>query len=124
MVVAACAVDGDAHGGSERLRDHVIEIKGTCGSAQHVGSRFHLTDEVPRASGEEAECNEVWLWQKIACDLFAKELVVRFVGVEGVDDGVAVSPGIGAELVTFEAVRIGVVDDVEPVASLAFAEVR
>ena len=61
MIVAAGAVDGDAHGGRECLRDHVIEIKGAGSTAQHVGPCFLLPNEVPRACGEEAERGDGWL---------------------------------------------------------------
>ena len=53
--------------------------------------------------------------QDVAGDLLADELVVRLVGVEGVDDVVAVAPGLGHGEVGRLAGRVGVADHVEPV---------
>jgi hypothetical protein len=52
----------------------------------------------------------------VAGDLFADELVVRLVLIETADDVVAIAPGVGALEVVRVAARVGVADDVEPVA--------
>ena len=62
--------------------------------------------------------------EHVTGDLFAEKLVVGLVGVERGDDVIAVVPGVGAKLVALEAVGIGVVRDVEPVARPALAVVR
>ena len=62
--------------------------------------------------------------QLVAGDLFLDEAVVGLVGVEGLDDVVAIAPGVGARLVGLEAVGLGVAGEVEPVAAPALAVVR
>lgn len=61
--------------------------------------------------------------EEVARELFAEELVDWLVGVEGVDDVVAVTPGVAVGDVFVESVGIGVADHVEPVSSPAFAVV-
>ena len=60
--------------------------------------------------------------QQVAGDLLADELVVRLVGVERVDDVVAVPPGVRVGDVPRRAGRLGVAGDVEPVPAPALAE--
>ena len=64
------------------------------------------------------------LRQQVAGDVFDHELVEGQVGVEGADDVVAVAPGVGDVEVELVAVRLGVADQVEPVAAPALAVVR
>ena len=61
------------------------------------------------------------LGQDVAGDLLAEELVVRLVGVEGIDDVVAVAPRHGHRIIRGLARRVGVADDVEPMAAPALA---
>ena len=133
VVVATGAVDGDAHRGGENLRDHVVEIVRAGGAPEHVALGLDLTDEVPRAGGEEAGRREkfrVWslevggLREHVSGDLFTEELVIGLVGVEGGDDVVAIAPGVGAELVALKAVGVRVVRNVQPMAGPALAVVR
>ncbi len=126
VVVAAGAVDGEAEGGGEDLGDDVVEVAGAGGATEHVALGFDVADEVPRSGGEESGCDDgrgVAWGEDIACDLFAEKAVVGFVVVEGIDDIIAVAPCVWADLVTFESVGVGVVGDVEPVPSPAFAVV-
>ncbi len=55
--------------------------------------------------------------QEVAGHLLAQELVVRLVGVEGVDDVVAVEVRLGDGIVGRAAVGVGVPRHVEPVPS-------
>jgi hypothetical protein len=66
----------------------------------------------------------VGVGQQVAGELLDREAVERQVGVERVDHPVAVAPGVGAVVVLFVAVRVGVARLVEPVAAPALAEVR
>ena len=61
--------------------------------------------------------------ERVSGDLSAEKLVVGKIGVEGPDQPVAIPPGGSPDLVAFEAVRVGVVGDVEPVAGLPLAVV-
>ena len=60
----------------------------------------------------------------VAGDLLDQEPVERLVAVEGVDDVVAESPGVGDVAVVLEALGLGVADDVEPVLRPALAVSR
>ena len=62
--------------------------------------------------------------EEIAGELFVEEAVVGFVSVEGADDVVAVTVGIGVGEVFIKAVRVRVARDIEPVAAPAFAVMR
>ena len=125
MVVAARAVDGDAHGRGDHLRDHVIEVARAGRPFEYVAFGLHLAHKIPRTRGEESRGDEgmraVW-GEGVAGDLLADELVVGLVRVERLNDVVAVAPRIGAELVPLKAVGVRIVGDVEPVARPAFTE--
>ena len=59
--------------------------------------------------------------QFVAGDLFADEAVIRLVFVKGVDDVVAIAPGVGTGLVGLESFAFGIAGQVEPVARPALA---
>jgi hypothetical protein len=61
--------------------------------------------------------------QQIARELLDGELVERLVGVEGVDDVVAIRPR-GPEIVRVFAVRVAVADGIEPVTRAVLAVPR
>ena len=127
VVVTAGAVHRHRHGRGHHLRDHVVEVACPGGALQHVALGLDLPDEVPRARGEEAGGDDglrVGGGEDVAGDLLADEAVVGLVRVERGDDVVAVAPGVRAELVTFETMRVGIVGDIEPVAGPAFAVTR
>ena len=127
VVVAAGAVDGDAHGRGDDLRHHVVEIAGAGGALQHVAPRLDVADEVPRPRRKKARRNQrrgISGRDDIAGNLLAEELPVGFVGVERGDHVVAVAPRVRAQLIALEAVGVGVVRDVEPVPRPALAVVR
>ena len=60
----------------------------------------------------------------VAGELEPDELVVGHVAVQGLDDPVAIPPGVGPGLVELEAVGVGVARQVEPVLRPALAVVR
>ena len=62
------------------------------------------------------------LRQQVAGDVFADELIVRHVVIEGADQIIAITPGVMDLVVPFVAVRLGEADDVHPVPGPAFAE--
>ena len=61
--------------------------------------------------------------QQVAGQLFHHELVVGKVAVVGVDDPLAVAPGMGPHVVLLETVAVGVAGQVQPVAGPALPEV-
>lgn len=103
MIMAAGAGQGEA-GEDERGRiGHVVE--GIVAALDLVGGIDHI-----RAEKIESGCDEgvmVAGEKFVAGELFKNEEVVRFVGVEGLDDIIAITPGIGADGVVFEAVAFG-----------------
>ena len=126
VVVAAGAVDRHATAARHHLRDHVVEVVGAGLTPEHVALGLDLADEIPRPSGQESGSDHrvgIVGSDHVAGDLSPKKLVVAEVGIEGLDHPVAIPPGVGPELVAFEAVGVGVVGDVEPVAGPAFAVV-
>ena len=62
--------------------------------------------------------------KQVAGELLDRELVERHVGVEGIDDPIAVAPGEGPAGVFFVAVAVGVARGIEPVAAPALPVVR
>ena len=118
VVVAFGAAEGEAEEGGAGGIHHVGEFIG----ALHELEVFVLAfDAVPRAGDDEAGGDVSAAG--VASDLLEHEAVVGFVGVEGVDDVVAVAPGVGALVIGFEAGAVGEADDIEPVAGPLFAVV-
>jgi hypothetical protein len=86
-----------------------------------------MSNEVPRPGADEAGCRQrlrVAGEERVAGDLLANESRIEFILVEGADDPVAVRPGKIATLVLVVAVRVAVVNDVQPVPAPAFAVAR
>jgi hypothetical protein len=102
-----------------RGADHVVELVGA------VLGRFERIDfVVPGAEGVKAGGDERFVrgvGQFIAGELLGDEAVVGFVGVQGGDDVVAIAPDAGLGAVALVAARVGVADQVEPVAGPALA---
>ncbi len=119
VVVAAGAIDGHAEEG-------LADIGGDLGE-DFLAALFGIDiagDQVLGAGAQVAcgdECFVVAGGHFVAGDLLANEAVVGFVGLEGMNDVVAVAPGVGALEIEFEAVGIGVAYDVEPFGGPAFA---
>ena len=57
-------------------------------------------------------------------DLFADEAVVRFVGIEAVDDVIAVAPCVGPGLIRLKTLAFGETRYIQPVAAPALAITR
>ena len=127
VIMAAGTVDSHRGGGSHYLRHHVIQIKRPGAATQDGALGFHLADEIPWTGSEEARGDHrigIIRPQHIAGDLLLQKTVVRFVGIEGTNDVVAVGPRIRSELVALKAVRIRIVGDVQPMPGKTFAEMR
>ena len=128
VIVALRAVDRGAAKGADRVCDHVVAIEvardfavGLC--LRHLG----VADVIPRPGGDEAERFDAVARageKRVASDLLLHETRVRFVFVEGANDVVAVRPCVRALLVLVVAVRVAVVDDIEPVPRPALAVAR
>ena len=60
--------------------------------------------------------------QLVTGNLFEQKAIVRFVIVEGPNHIVAVTPGLRDGGIAFATVRVGVADEIHPVAGAVFAE--
>ena len=125
VVVALGALDRDARERADRVGHHVVavEVPGDLAVGLRLG---HLTvaDLIPRAGGDEPNrllavgCVRM---EHVARHLLLDELRIGLVGVERPDHVIAIGPGVGPGLVLVVAVRVAVVDDVEPVPRPALA---
>jgi len=126
VVVTPAAVDGQSQERARDRPDHLGQFLLT-GPPHLALARTHMLHLVPfpgdeKPGGGDAVAGGVG--QDVAGDLLADELVVGEIGVETVDDIIAVTPRVRAELVVFETVTLGVADHVQPVAAPTFAVVR
>ena len=127
VIVAPRAVDGHAHEGRHRARDHVVAVEQP--RLQLVDGPFaqlDVADEIPRPGGDEPgrdRASAIAGPEDVAGDLLADEPAERQVGVEGGDDIVAIGPGMVAPLVLVVAVRVAVMHHVEPVPAPSLAVV-
>ena len=119
MVVAAGARERRAEEGGGRGPDHVVQLVGPLVGRQHRVGRFHA---IPRTTDEEA--GRGVRAELIAGELIADEPVVGQVGVERLDDVVAVRPGVGAGEVGLETIGLGEARHVQPMAGPFLAEPR
>ena len=117
VVVAAGARERRAEEGGGRSPDHIVELVGPLVGRQHRVGRFHA---IPRAADEEA--GRGVRAELVTSELFTDETVVGQVGVESLDDVVAVRPGVGAGEVGLETVGLGEARHVQPMARPFLAE--
>jgi hypothetical protein len=107
---------------AERIqgRDHHVVPVEAAGQLA-VGLRlrhFNVADEVPRPGGDEPQRGDAVHGVRrddVSGELFGDEPAIRFVGIEGPDDVIAVRPGVESELVLVVAVGFAKVDDIQPV---------
>ena len=119
VIVAAGAADAQAEHGLSEVPDGVFESDvaipfGADADAARDGNVAGGYDLLPALV-------VVFVRQKVAGDLLAKELVVGFVVAEGVDDVVPVFVHLRNREVGGVARGIGIADHVEPVPAPAFA---
>src|SRR5262245_17837243 len=60
----------------------------------------------------------------VSRDLLSDKSVVGLVSVEGIDDVVAVAPGIGARFITLETFALGVARQIQPMPPPALSVMR
>ena len=72
----------------------------------------------------DEKCRGGILIQCITGELLTDELIERLVGVESLNDVIAIRPGIVTGAIGFKAIRLGKADDIKPVARPFFAEAR
>ena len=127
VIVATRAIYRHRDRGPHHLGDHIIEIEGTGGTTQFLAPRLDLTDKIPRTGREEAGRDDrvrLLRPERVSRDLLLQEAEVGLVGVEALDDIVAISPGMVAALVALEAMGVGIVRKIEPVPGEALPKMR
>src|SRR5688572_3478186 len=100
---------------------HIIQKSLACDTGN-----FH-PGQLPWTHAEETGCDEglrIVREELIARELLEHEPVVRLVAVERPNDVIAVAPCVAARVIVREPARIGIPDDVEPVAGHLFAVMR
>ena len=125
VVVATGAGDGHAEEGLGHHVEAVVHAVALVLANVHGGMDFLA--KKPEAGAEDGFVTpgggvEARLRHEVAGELFDDELIVRHVGVEGADDVVAVVVGVGDDGLELVAARLGVADEVEPVAGPALTE--
>ena len=120
VVVALGAGDGEAE---ERLADGVHPVvHGIHAELFRIDSSFLVQHGIAKKSGgDDLVLGRVW--QQVAGDLLADELVVGQIAVECVDDIVAIEPNLPRH-VLLVAVGVGIAGRIEPGPRPALAVVR
>ena len=116
VVVAAGAVDRQAE---EGLADGAEDVLHLVGSNNRLHNRALLVLPGGVISPRHKEPRRLRRAgvigpEHVARDLQAGELVIRHVAIQRLDDPVAISPGVRAELVVFVPVALAVTSQVEP----------
>ena len=127
MVVAAGAGDRESEEGLRDDVDLVVHVADLLVDRVHGLEAVFDHAEVAGAKGGLVEFFrgvDARGFQQVSGELFADELVVGDVGIESADQVVAVAPGLRNGGIAFAAVRIGVADEVHPVAGEVFAVAR
>ena len=122
MIVAAGAADRQAQ---ENRADRAGDL-GQLGLPLDLGDDVSA-DHLARTASAEAGGDQgvaIAGREVVAGELEHQEAIVGQIGVQGVDDPVAIAPGVGAFGVELEAVGVGVVSQVEPVLAPALAVMR
>ena len=119
MIVAARAVDGEGLEGVEGRRHHIVQFVHT---RRLLHERILVefgANGVPWTGDKEAGGGDhlrILGVEQIPSELFADELCIRLIAIEGVDDPVAVAPDV-----VLAAIGFAEANYIEPVASPAFA---
>ena len=120
VIVAAGAGDGHAEECAGGAADDFIE---SILAGEPFGFLVSSDLTWKQHGGGDKEAGGCVFGEDITGELLKDEAVPRSVFIEGADDIIAVGPGIFAGGIHFEAMRIGIANDVQPVLSPAFAVV-
>ena len=125
--MAPGTVDRHAAGRRHHLSHHVVQVIRAGQPLEDGTGRLRLPHEIPRPRREETGGDHrlgIVGSQRVTGNLVAQKLVIRHVGVQRLDDPVAIAPGVVAPLIAFESVRVGVMSDVQPVPRPPLAVMR
>ncbi len=120
MVVAL----GAAHRESQPDRPHGVDPVDHLLEAElhHVGSAFPVAGRIAVEPGGHLGLDSA-VGKQVSGDLLQSETIEGQVAVQGLDDPVAIAPGVGPEVVLAVAVAVGIPGQIQPVAGPLFAEV-
>ena len=127
VVVTAGAGDGEPKeglGDDVNLVVHVLDL--FVGRIQRLETMFNQTEVTGSNDGFVDAFFGVHsrLFQEVARELLAHELVVGDVGIERADEVVAITPRLNDLWIAFAAAGIGVAHEVHPVTGEVFAVTR
>ena len=126
VIVTTGAVDGQTQERLSHGADDVFQLV-LPHHALHGFALLRLTNRVVGTGDQKAgrfDGVRVVRSQHVAGQLQADELVVGHVAIEGIDNPVAIAPGIGTRLVKLEAVALAEAHHIEPVPRPADAVLR
>ena len=127
VIMTTRTIDRNTHGRCDDLRDHVIQIACASCALEHVALCLHLPDKIPRPRRQKAGGDDRFLiigTNHVARNLLVQKLVVRLIRIQRLDNVVAITPSIRAQLVALKSMRVGIVRDVQPMPRPALAVVR
>ena len=119
MVMAARAANRHTQKGAARRAHHVLQLVSSLGCRQY---RIRALDLVPRAAHQKPR-RRIFT-EQIAGELLDDEAVIWLVLVKGINDIIAITPGVRARLVHLKAMRFGEAHHVQPMARPPFAILR
>ena len=119
VIVAFRTTEREREEGGPRGVDHVGQFVETLRSREHNVGAFDLV-----AWTADEETRGGILANRVAGNLLEDESVIGLVGVQGVDDIVAIMVGIAPLNIRLEAVGFGEAHHVEPVSSPALPKMR
>ena len=111
-----CATQGQAQKGGARRAHHVIQFVSPLLRRQH---RIRTTHDINRPADQKTSGHIDA--ERVAGQLLADELVIRFVLIECGNDVIAESPCVRTFPVCFKSVALGESDHIEPMAPPAFS---
>ncbi len=129
VIVALSTTDGESEDGGgddvERFGDDLVSVGDVIGTGRPVRRGSQETGRRQQLHVAVRQVLVGWLDQFVAGELFDEEGVPRRIGVVGVDDPIAISPGpFPLRVGIGHSFAVGVSGRIQPVSSPAFSVVR
>src|SRR5262245_29276862 len=112
------AMDRDTGKGAHGIGHHVISVEMPRDLAVDFSfGKLSMTDEIPRPGGEKSQRDDSITGARkknVSRDLLFDETRVSFISIQRTNDIIAIRPRIRPRLIFVVAMRVAVVDDVQP----------